>query len=393
MRITQDRQQAGEPSARLLSSSLEHLETSGPIIFAPTRAQLRHHRPHLNERRRIMTAFYLDGSEPLRKRAQRIEQCCSFPLIAMKPDGKAGICLGLCRDRMCPLCIKRLSKKKVGRVASIIETFNAPRFATLTMAHSNRRLSEQVDRLLKSFKALRNFPEWKERVSGGVATMEVKYSNNSKSWHVHLHMVIDGEYFDQRLLSKLWEKATGDSRIVDIRAVHSRSAASNYIGKYITKPASVEDLEHDRICELAVGMAGRRTLIAFGKAHRLGKDLASNETKLEKAVVIGSIAAVQKKARDGCHFARHAVDILVRCGQVMRFSMGLDRDEPTKPRVPVEDWEERLAVRLCIRALEVEFIDPYVDIDGARMPGEPPPLPLPEPKWVQLEIELSRSVA
>jgi len=61
--------------------------------------------------------------------------------------------------------------------------------------------------------------------------------------NVHAHILVYGPYISQEYLSNCWKKVTGDSYIVDIRAVKDMNIALYYITKYIHKAPEFEQLE------------------------------------------------------------------------------------------------------------------------------------------------------
>lgn len=62
----------------------------------------------------------------------------------------------------------------------------------------------------------------------------------------HVHIVMDCEYVPQYEIAELWHSITGDSMIVDIRAIVNRQRATYYITKYITK---TKDWDYETIAK------------------------------------------------------------------------------------------------------------------------------------------------
>jgi hypothetical protein len=71
---------------------------------------------------------------------------------------------------------------------------------------------------------------------GAFAVLEV-----GSKWNLHIHVLLYGHYVPQREISEYWEELTGDSRIVDIRAVKKPRQGVNYLLKYITKPKKFDN--------------------------------------------------------------------------------------------------------------------------------------------------------
>ena len=98
----------------------------------------------------------------------------------------------------------------------------------------------------------------KYRGAGALAVMELDQRGN-----LHFHCFTYGPFIPQRLLSTEWNKITGDSYIVDIRAVKGGSAAAvAYVLKYITKPPALE--AYSDLARYALVIKGIRRLRQFG---------------------------------------------------------------------------------------------------------------------------------
>jgi hypothetical protein len=138
-------------------------------------------------------------------------------------------------------------------------------FITLTLAGHEDGLIEKIDRLYRHFKALRNHPLWEERVRGGAAFLEVKWSDKAKRWHPHLHIIADAGFIDQGELSDVWRGITRDSFIVDIRRVKDEEEAASYVTKYASKPLNTSFSNSPVLLdEAVVALKGKRLCLCFG---------------------------------------------------------------------------------------------------------------------------------
>jgi hypothetical protein len=139
------------------------------------------------------------------------------------------------------------------------------RFLTLTLRSHHQSLTELLDKLNACFTRLRTRPLWRKAVTGGVSFIEVKWNDELQRWNVHLHAIIQGTYMHQALLSKLWKRITGDSLIVDIRAVRDNAHVTRYVTKYASKPLShTVVLDPDRLDEAIHALKGRRLATTLG---------------------------------------------------------------------------------------------------------------------------------
>jgi hypothetical protein len=139
------------------------------------------------------------------------------------------------------------------------------RFYTFTLRHSDTPLSAQIDRLYRSFAVLRRRKDFLAHCRGGAAFFEAKISEKSGLWHPHLHVIIEGVWWDQRELARAWHSVTGDSTVVDVRAVGDTDGTCRYVTKYVTKPAHDSVYrDPDKFDELVSALAGRRLATTFG---------------------------------------------------------------------------------------------------------------------------------
>jgi len=215
-----------QPAAAVLSSSLDDLETNPWNSPCWSRSEVRFHQRDWKSRRTIIRALDHRGTIDLAKRALRIWGCCAIPRILMDPHGLPILQPGWCRDRLCPTCAARRAYRSKGQLLKITQSMNSVRFLTLTLRSSPRTLAAAVDHLDKSFKRLRSSRIWSEHVKGGVAVLEVTWRADTRRWHPHLHVLVDGSFFPHSQLKSAWLEASGDSFIVDIRVVHDRAAAA-----------------------------------------------------------------------------------------------------------------------------------------------------------------------
>jgi hypothetical protein len=94
-------------------------------------------------------------------------------------------------------------------------------------------VQEEVDRIIASFRKLRKRTVWNGEK--GIASIEI-VKKSEESWYVHLHILVDSKWMDQKELSDAWKEITGNSFIVYIKRVggDQRSALREVL-KYQTK--------------------------------------------------------------------------------------------------------------------------------------------------------------
>lgn len=237
---------------------------------------------------------------------------------------------------------------------------------TLTIVHKDERLDDMRKRLAEGFRKVRSRPEWKQRVTAGVWVIEVTYNVKTQRWHAHLHLIVNGEYFAQKLLSKLWLAATGDSCICDIRAIHDKRRVARYIADYVAKPFEMAAWPADAICEFAYAMAGVRMVHTFGKVH--GADLGTATPPEEKKPTTFAIHAVvlRRLAASGNAKAKFALTTLAGTERRVSEALGVKWEQPANAPRLVSQHDEMRALRICEELERGILIDPEPDLGPTR---------------------------
>lgn len=235
-------------------------------------------------RMRVFEALGRTGQSQARRRS--FGECGSFSSIQQCTDDplKFRVRCNHCHDRLCTPCATERSRTIRDVVMAHLPEGGIS-FITLTLAGADQGLSEKVDRLYRHFRALRAHPAWTEKVAGGVAFLEVKWSEKAKRWHPHLHLIAEAKYVDQAVLSDLWRGITKDSYIVDISRVKDRNSCGSYVAKYASKPLNTSFAGVPSLLDEAVAsLKGRRLIFAFGSWY--GTKLSSlddDELELDDA--------------------------------------------------------------------------------------------------------------
>lgn len=329
------------------SASLEPLETSDDLLRVQSRHQHRVHHLHQPERSRIIDALARGDTPELRGAAAALANCCRTPIVYTTESGRLATRAGWCRSRVCPMCAKLREAESGRRSVKLCERMDSPRFITLTLREDGRPLVERLDRLAAAWRKLRQQKCWKQAVRGGIYGVQVTRGAGGDGWHVHMHVIADGTYFHHSTLRQAWATATGDSTIVDIRAVPSRSQVATYIARYICNANAVSRWDAAAIREYVAAFKGRRTLHTFGDAH--GKVIDDVEEPEPSDVVECEVplAEIEDRAREGCERSSQTLCVLKRSGWVSRRLLTPPGSHPpSTPRAEVTPWEQAEAMRL-----------------------------------------------
>lgn len=214
-------------------------------------------------------ARFANQQPRLHRMATQLLECCEQAAVVEDDQGNIRITEKRCRSRLCVRCAKLRQRELLAKLAPRVKHFDAPKIVTLT-TRSTRDipLREQLQRLGRLFRKLRQDPRWKSRVAGGFWGIECTYSRKH-GWHPHLHALVDSPYIPWQQLRQAWEQLVGEHAGVDIRAVHSRQAAAKYVAEYVSKSSNLEQLQNTEIPEWALAVHGLRLIQTFGHLHKL----------------------------------------------------------------------------------------------------------------------------
>lgn len=368
------------------SSSVQGSETTvdhfGPLHrptprWADTPPQARVHLRFSRQRTIILDAISANTDTDMDRRRRRLEACCVCPMFCLNSQGGVSVAPGMCRDRLCPLCADSRGRVVQARVEAAISEMDQTRFLTLTVRSTGEPLAQLLDHVYASFRRMRQHRAWKAHVRGGIAVLEVTRNPKTGHWHPHLHVLIDGTYFDQRAIKAAWLEATGDSDIVDIRAVISRRAAARYVSAYVAKPADVEEWPQCGIVEYARALHGRRLVIAFGSMH--GK-LGEPDDTGDRPQLVGLLCSALRlhAARNRrCPYASIACELLGRCGGMCERATGNNVRSALSPRDPLSVADVAVLVTCLKRVAGDESawlpeVEPNRKFNGGGCGGQRP---------------------
>lgn len=189
--------------------------------------------------------------------------CGNSAWLQVREDGQAHrVVSNDCHHRWCQPCQRARATFIRDNLARHLED-RPVRFLTLTLRHNETPLIDQIDRLYRSFLAFRRRRSWNSHVTGGAAFLELKLGRDGR-WHPHFHCIIEGSYWSTKDISSEWLAVTGDSSIIDIRAVENTQTVCYYVTKYLTKciDQSIYKLP-EKLDEAMNATSGRRLVFTF----------------------------------------------------------------------------------------------------------------------------------
>ena len=276
-----------------------------PAAFLPHNIHQRfRHSSWSSDRQRVWRA--------LRDRVGSFNRCLSFRSCGsgatvvrdLDHPGDYAIRANYCHDRFCKPCARTRSTFIAGKIADIAPS-GSLRFITLTLQTHNTVLEETIDLIYQAFRRLRAGTGWKQNVLGGAAFLETKWNANSKRWHTHLHVLVEGGFYPQPQLKREWQTATGGATIVHITKIRNRQMTLRYVTKYGSKGIDTATLRNpEKLVEAMTALHGRRLVITFGAWRGIQTKPKQTAGNWEE---IGSLFSLLIKAARGDESALYIV--------------------------------------------------------------------------------------
>jgi Replication protein len=198
-------------------------------------------------------------------RLLRFDLCGSEASVEVSQDGQlARVVTWNCGDRFCLPCgfarAKIVSQNLVGAVAD-----QTVRFLTLTRRDNGGSLRDGLDHLSASFRRLRASRVWADAVRSSASAVQITRGGEGDHWHVHLHALLLGVWVDHGRLVDAWNRASGGSSVVHVRAVADAARDVRYVCRYSARgfdDSVLDDL--GSLPEAIKSLSGRRMLATSG---------------------------------------------------------------------------------------------------------------------------------
>jgi hypothetical protein len=171
-----------------------------------------------------------------------------------------------CSVRVCPHCAHRRGEILGARFQSYAMTKTNLRYAVLSERNS-KTYAEGRELLLESWHRLRRSVGWKKKVHGCIVAEEVTYNAKDKTWHPHLNVLIEGEFFPHEELRQSWFRASeGRGKVVWITKADAGTVFE--LIKYVAKVTDL--LERPEVLdEFLTAIKGRRLLRTYGVCRNI----------------------------------------------------------------------------------------------------------------------------
>lgn len=186
---------------------------------------------------------------------------------------------------LCPFCAARRSAKQmalyVEKIKHVVEEKPHLKAIMMTLTVKNGHdLTERFNHLKKAVQRLserrrdylkkgRGRTEWR-KLEGALYSFEFTYSEEH-GWHPHVHMVaLANDWIDREALSKEWLEVTGDSYIVDVRRIKSRTTNTpdsdlmSGLAEVLKYSLKFSDLEDALVWKAYTELRGKRLMGSLG---------------------------------------------------------------------------------------------------------------------------------
>ena len=132
-----------------------------------------------------------------------------------------------CGSRVCPHCRRKWFGYHFNALYKLVKTWPVIHSMTLTVrnipdAEFGRSCVKEIRANFSRLRAV-----FAKQIAGGFYVVQA--TNKGKGWHLHLHIIFNGEFIKQEKISAAWEKITGGSYIVDVRDVKNPKKALQYL--------------------------------------------------------------------------------------------------------------------------------------------------------------------
>ena len=139
-----------------------------------------------------------------------------------------------CDDRLCALCARARVSRLLESYGKALKDLKGARMVTVSMrSRPQGELKLAVKELWNAFTRLRHRKLW-EQVRGSIVSLEITWNDTDRTWHPHLHILVDSGFIVWQGLRDAWHEVTlGEGKAVFIQKC--KAGWERELIKYITK--------------------------------------------------------------------------------------------------------------------------------------------------------------
>lgn len=173
-----------------------------------------------------------------------------------------------CSQKWCPRCNWRITMKRKSLMEKITTGAVGLKHVVLTQRNFDRLDREKIMQCRKNLFRLRK-QKILGNVSGGCASLE--FTNESRGWHMHWHLLLASPFVDAKELSVTWGKLVEQEfAIVKVKTVGDRDYLQE-LCKYVVSGSELAKWKPDQILEFVLALQKTRMFTTFGKFTELAK--------------------------------------------------------------------------------------------------------------------------
>lgn len=222
------------------------------------------------------------------EKSDKIHDCGAVLDFGHSPDGSFKLANAyFCKNRLCPMCAWRRSKKIFSQVMEIMDVIKCDYefiFLTLTVPNvSADMLNSKLNEMQVAFRKLIRRKAVKSVCMGYFKALEITYNRERDDYHPHYHVILavpknyfkSNFYITQLQWLNMWQKSMKDDniKIVDVRKLRAKDdrgigSAVAEVAKYSVKPSdyifSDNPMLTDKVVYTFDSVLFSRRLCSFG---------------------------------------------------------------------------------------------------------------------------------
>lgn len=175
-----------------------------------------------------------------------------------------------CSMRFCPRCNWRIARRRADIIKHWTVLVPQPKHIVLTRRNASIIERPLLRHTMKSFGKLRRQKEWK-KCTGGCVSMEV--TNESRGWHIHLHVLADVRWMPAGILAQRWaDLMEQDFAIVKVQDAREHQYRQE-VAKYVVKASEMAKWPGVEIASFIGACKGVKFFAPFGSLYKLQRSI------------------------------------------------------------------------------------------------------------------------
>lgn len=198
--------------------------------------------------------------------------------VTCKGCGKCDERFYQCNLKWCPRCNWRITARRKELLELITRGLTNCKHVVLTQRNFDTLTREKIQESRANLLKLRR-QKISSKIFGGCASLE--FTNESRGWHMHWHLLLNVRFLDKQKLAIAWGKLVQQEfAIVAVLPVKEKSFLQE-VCKYAVKGSELARWTPTQILQFVKALQGTRLFTVFGK-FREARRYAQMTLNLEK---------------------------------------------------------------------------------------------------------------